>query len=168
MVSKAFSMGLFGMHAFKVEVECDLSAGLPAFDLVGLPDAAVKESRNRVRAALKNCGFDFPVSRITMNLAPADVRKEGPVYDLPLLIALLKATGQLNVNTDDCIFAGELSLSGALHPVRGVLSMAIEAGKLENNLFIFRKAFHNLLGIGGSNHHIGHRFNGRRGLIYPQ
>ena len=65
MVSKAFSMGLFGMHAFKVEVECDLSAGLPAFDLVGLPDAAVKESRNRVRAALKNCGFDFPVSRIT-------------------------------------------------------------------------------------------------------
>ena len=64
MVSKAFSMGLFGMHAFKVEVECDLSAGLPAFDLVGLPDAAVKESRNRVRAALKNCGFDFPVSRI--------------------------------------------------------------------------------------------------------
>ena len=130
MVSKAFSMGLFGMHAFKVEVECDLSAGLPAFDLVGLPDAAVKESRNRVRAALKNCGFDFPVSRITMNLAPADVRKEGPVYDLPLLIALLKATGQLNVNTDDCIFAGELSLSGALHPVRGVLSMAIEAGKL--------------------------------------
>lgn len=130
MVSKAFSMGLFGMHAFRVEVECDLSAGLPAFDLVGLPDAAVKESRNRVRAALKNCGFDFPVSRITMNLAPADVRKEGPVYDLPLLIALLKATGQLNVNTDDCIFAGELSLSGALHPVRGVLSMAIEAGKL--------------------------------------
>ena len=113
-----------------MEVECDLSAGLPAFDLVGLPDAAVKESRNRVRAALKNCGFDFPVSRITMNLAPADVRKEGPVYDLPLLIALLKATGQLNVNTDDCIFAGELSLSGALHPVRGVLSMAIEAGKL--------------------------------------
>ena len=91
MVSKAFSMGLFGMHAFKVEVECDLSAGLPAFDLVGLPDAAVKESRNRVRAALKNCGFDFPVSRITMNLAPADVRKEGPVYDLPLLIALLKS-----------------------------------------------------------------------------
>ena len=129
MVSKAFSMGLFGMHAFVVEVECDISAGLPAFDLVGLPDAAVKESRNRVRSALKNCGFDFPVSRITMNLAPADTRKEGPVYDLPLLIALLKATGQLNANTDDCIFAGELSLSGALRPVRGVLSMAIEAAK---------------------------------------
>ena len=130
MVSKAFSMGLFGMHAFLVEVEADLSQGLPAFDLVGLPDAAVKESRNRVRSALKNCGFDFPVSHITMNLAPADKRKEGPIYDLPLLVALLKATGQLNVNTDDCIFVGELSLSGVLRPVRGVLSMAIEAAQL--------------------------------------
>ena len=130
MVSKAFSMGLFGMHAFLVEVEADLSAGLPAFDLVGLPDTAVKESRNRVRSALKNCGFDFPVSHITMNLAPADKRKEGPIYDLPLLVALLKATGQLNANTDNCIFVGELSLSGSLRPVRGVLSMAIEAAKL--------------------------------------
>ena len=123
-------MGLFGMHAFLVEVEADLSQGLPAFDLVGLPDTAVKESRNRVRSALKNCGFDFPVSHITMNLAPADKRKEGPIYDLPLLVALLKATGQLNVNTDDCVFVGELSLSGELRPIRGVLSMAIEAAKL--------------------------------------
>ena len=130
MVSKAYSMGLFGMHAFLVEVEADLSQGLPAFDLVGLPDTAVKESRNRVRSALKNCGFDFPVSHITMNLAPADKRKEGPIYDLPLLVALLKATGQLNVNTDDCVFVGELSLSGGLRPVRGVLSMAIEAARL--------------------------------------
>ena len=95
MVSKSYSMGLWGMHAFLVEVETDISAGLPAFDLVGLPDAAVKESRNRVRAALKNCGFDFPVSHITMNLAPADRRKEGPIYDLPLLISLLKVTGQV-------------------------------------------------------------------------
>lgn len=130
MVSKAFSMGLFGMHAFLVEVESDISAGLPAFDLVGLPDAAVKESRNRVRSALKNCGFDFPVSHITMNLAPADKRKEGPMYDLPLLISLLKATGQLNINTDNCVFVGELSLSGVLRPVRGILSMALEAARL--------------------------------------
>ena len=134
MVSKAFSMGLFGMHAFKVEVECDLSAGLPAFDLVGLPDAAVKESRNRVRAALKNCGFDFPVSRITMNLAPADVRKEGPVYDLPLLIALLKATGQLNVNTDDCIFAGELSLSGKAIATSGSYEIYYDASRRHHHL----------------------------------
>ena len=104
MVSKSYSMGLWGMHAFLVEVETDISAGLPAFDLVGLPDAAVKESRNRVRAALKNCGFDFPVSRITMNLAPADRRKEGPIYDLPLLISLLKVTGQLGAGTDGCVF----------------------------------------------------------------
>ena len=130
MVSKSYSMGLWGMHAFLVEVETDISAGLPAFDLVGLPDAAVKESRNRVRAALKNCGFDFPVSRITMNLAPADRRKEGPIYDLPLLISLLKVTGQLGAGTDSCVFVGELSLSGALRPVRGVLPMAIEARRL--------------------------------------
>ena len=82
MVSKIYSMGLYGMEAFPVEVEADLSQGLPAFELVGLPDAAVKESRDRVRSALKNCGFDFPVSRITMNLAPADKKKEGPIYDL--------------------------------------------------------------------------------------
>jgi len=137
MVSKAFSMGLFGMHAFLVEVEADISQGLPAFDLVGLPDTAVKESRNRVRSALKNCGFDFPVSHITMNLAPADKRKEGPIYDLPLLIALLKTSGQLNINTDDSVFVGELSLSGSLRPVHGVLSMAIEAAKLGyKNMFV--------------------------------
>lgn len=127
MVAKCYSMGLYGMEAFLVEVETDLSAGLPAFELVGLPDAAVKESRDRVRSALKNCGFDFPVSRITMNLAPADKRKEGPIYDLPLLISLLKATRQLPANTDDCVFIGELSLSGELRPVKGVLPMAIEA-----------------------------------------
>lgn len=127
MVSRLFSMGLFGMDAFVVEVEADLSTGLPAFDLVGLPDLAVKESRDRVRAALKNCGFYFPVSRITMNLAPADKRKEGPIYDLPVLIALLCATGQFSAKTDDSVFIGELSLSGELRPVKGVLPMAIKA-----------------------------------------
>lgn len=127
MVAKCFSMGLYGMEAFLVEVETDLSAGLPAFELVGLPDAAVKESRDRVRSALKNCGFDFPVSRITMNLAPADKRKEGPIYDLPLLISLLKATRQLPAKTEDCIFIGELSLSGELRPVKGILPMALAA-----------------------------------------
>ena len=127
MVAKTYSMGLFGMEAFPVEVEADLSQGLPAFELVGLPDAAVKESRDRVRSALKNCGFDFPVSRITMNLAPADKRKEGPIYDLPLLISLLKASQQLACQTDDAIFLGELSLSGELRPIRGVLPMADKA-----------------------------------------
>lgn len=127
MVAKTYSMGLCGIDAFPVEVEADLSSGLPTFELVGLPDAAVKESRDRVRSALKNCGFDFPVSRITMNLAPADQRKEGPIYDLPLLLSLLKASGQLPAETDDAVFLGELSLSGKLRPVRGVLPMAAQA-----------------------------------------
>lgn len=129
MVSKIYSMGLYGMEAFPVEVEADLSQGLPAFELVGLPDAAVKESRDRVRSALKNCGFDFPVSRITMNLAPADKKKEGPIYDLPLLVSLLKASRQLSCHTEDAVFLGELSLSGELRPIRGVLPMADKAGR---------------------------------------
>lgn len=127
MVSQVFSMGLYGMEAFPVEVEADLSSGLPSFEVVGLPDTAVKESRNRVRAAMKNCGYEFPVSRITVNLAPADKRKEGPIYDLPLLIALMKASHQLSCCLSDSVFLGELSLTGEVRPVRGVLPMAIAA-----------------------------------------
>ena len=127
MVSLLHSMGLYGMDAFAVEVEADISKGLPSFDLVGLPDAAVKESRERVRSALKNCGFDFPVARITVNLAPADKRKEGPIYDLPVLIAVLRASAQLSADLSDSVFAGELSLSGELRPIKGVLPMAIAA-----------------------------------------
>lgn len=129
MVSHLFSMGIFGMDAFPVEVETDLSSGLPAFEVVGLPDAAVKESRDRVRSAVKNCGFDFPVSRITVNLAPADKRKEGPIYDLPLLVSLLQASGQISAVPQGSVFLGELSLSGEVRPVRGVLPMAIQAKK---------------------------------------
>lgn len=129
MVSHLYSMGLYGMDAFPVEVEADLSSGLPSFEVVGLPDAAVKESRDRVRAAMKNCGFDFPVSKITVNLAPADKRKEGPIYDLPLFIALMKASGQLNADLEGSVFIGELSLNGKLRPVRGILPMAIRARK---------------------------------------
>ncbi len=137
MLSHCFSMGLMGMEAFIVELEADLSAGLPGFDMVGLPDTAVKESRDRVRAAIKNCGFDFPVSKITMNLAPANLKKEGPIYDLPLFVALLKATGQLPKPTDDCVFLGELSLSGNLRFVRGVLPMAMKARQAGfKNLFL--------------------------------
>lgn len=127
MVAKTFSMGTCGLEAFPVEVETDLSSGLPAFEVVGLPDAAVKESRDRVRAAMKNCGFDFPVGRIVMNLAPADKRKEGPIYDLPLLLTLLKASGQLACDTDGAVFLGELSLSGEVRRIYGVLAMAVKA-----------------------------------------
>ena len=127
MVAKIHSMGTYGMEAFPVQVETDLSAGLPAFEVVGLPDAAVKESRDRVRAAMKNCGFDFPVSRITINLAPAGKRKEGPIYDLPLFLSLLMASGQLSCELSGSVFLGELSLSGEVRGVRGVLPMAARA-----------------------------------------
>ena len=121
------SLGLFGMDAYIVKVEADISMGLPAFDIVGLPDASVKESRERVRSALKNCGFEFPVSRITVNLAPADIKKEGPVYDLPILLAILYATKQITFDLSECTFAGELSLNGLVRPVTGILPMAIKA-----------------------------------------
>lgn len=122
MTARLFSMGLFGLETYTVEVEADISRGLPAFDIVGLPDTAVRESRERVRAAMKNCGFDFPVSRITMNLAPADKKKEGPMYDLPLLAALLAATGQLTLLWttaflwESCPFPGKSGRFGACCP----------------------------------------------------
>lgn len=127
MFARLMSMGLRGIDGFMVEVEADLSQGLPGFDVVGLPGTAVKESRDRVRAALKNNGFSYPVSRITVNLAPADVKKEGSVYDLPLLLALLKASNQFTLSLDGCAFIGELSLTGEVRPVHGVLPMVIAA-----------------------------------------
>ncbi len=127
MVSRLYSMGLYGMDAFTVEVEADISIGMPSFDVVGLPDASVKESRDRVRSAMKNCGFEFPVHKITVNLAPADRRKEGPIYDLPLMITLMKASGQLSAELDDSVFIGELSLTGEVRPVKGVLPMVMKA-----------------------------------------
>lgn len=93
MVVKINSFGLMGMDSYPVEVEGAINKGFPAFDMVGLPDAAVKESRDRVKSAMKNCGFNFPTAHITINLAPADIKKEGPIYDLPILIAVLKMTG---------------------------------------------------------------------------
>ena len=127
MFASVQSLGLFGIDGFPVTTEADISQGLPSFELVGLPDAAVRESRDRVRAVIKNAGFTYPVSRITVNLAPADVKKEGSVYDLPLLLAILKASGQLKASLDEKAFIGELSLAGAIRPVRGVLPMAIAA-----------------------------------------
>ncbi len=137
MFSKVYSMGLFGMNAFMVEVEIDLSSGLPRFDIVGLPDSSVNESRERVRSAVKNCNLDFPVSRITVNLAPADFKKEGPIYDLPILIALLLASKQLSFKTDDCAFLGEVSLSGEVRRINGVLPMVIKAKEFGiKNIFL--------------------------------
>ena len=100
MLSKIHSYGLYGLHGFAVEVEVDVSQGLPAYDTVGLPDAAVRESRERVRAALRNSGFMVPPRRITINLAPADMKKEGTVYDLPIALGLLAATEQISQPED--------------------------------------------------------------------
>lgn len=127
MFAKVKSLGLIGIDGYPVEVETDISQGLPSFDVVGMAGAAVRESRDRVRAALKNGGFTYPVSRITVNLAPADIKKEGSLYDLPLFISLLKASGQLNADTENCAFIGELSLTGDIRAVRGVLPMVLAA-----------------------------------------
>ena len=127
MFSKIRSLGVTGVGGYGVELEVYITNGLPAFDVVGLPDTAVKESRERVRAAVKNNGFRFPVSRITVNLAPADKKKEGTVYDLPMLVGILAATDEIASPGDDCAFIGELSLTGELRAVRGALPMALAA-----------------------------------------
>ena len=127
MVRSIRSLGLQGVTGYPVAAECDLSGGLPAFTVVGLPDAAVNEARERVRSAIKNCGFTFPVSRITVNLAPAHLKKVGTLYDLPMLVGILAAGGQIMLPDGDCAFLGELSLSGQLRPCAGMLSMALAA-----------------------------------------
>ncbi len=127
MFSRTQSVGVFGFHTYMIQIEADISNGLPAFDIVGLPDASVKESRDRVRAAIKNCGYKFPVSRITVNLAPADRKKEGSLYDLPVLLAILKASGQLTADLQNSVTIGEVALAGILRSVNGVLAMTITA-----------------------------------------
>lgn len=129
MLSKIKSYGLMGIDGFSVSVEVYVSGGLPAYDTVGLPDAAVRESKERVRAAIRNSGFEFPMQRITVNLAPADLRKEGSVYDLPVAIGLLDATGQIRNKTfaEEYLFLGELALDGTVRGVAGILPMVIGA-----------------------------------------
>ncbi len=129
MVSRVRSLGLQGIGGYEVSCECFLSNGLPGFDIVGLPDAAVKEARERVRAAIKTAGLSFPVSRLTVNLAPADTKKAGTVYDLPIMLGILLCTGQLKGLPESSAFIGELSLSGELRAVRGALPMALHAAK---------------------------------------
>ena len=129
MFSRIKSVGIFGIDSYMIEVEADISNGLPAFDIVGLPDTAVKESRDRVRAAIKNCGFKFPVSRITVNLAPANRKKEGSIYDLPVLLSILKASGQFKANLEDSVTIGEVALDGMVRSVNGVLALTITAAE---------------------------------------
>ena len=127
MFSSVKSFGVTGVGGYEVSVEVYISGGMPGFDMVGLPDAAVRESRERVRAAIKNTGYKFPVSRMTVNLAPADKKKEGTVYDLPILIGILAASGDIRMPKNDEAFFGELSLTGEVRGVNGALPMAIAA-----------------------------------------
>ena len=129
MLAKVLSSALVGIDAIQVDVEVDIAQGLPQFATVGLPDGAVKESKDRVKSALKNSGYDFPNRRITVNLAPADIKKEGTSFDLPIAIGILSATGVVKINKlSEYLLVGELSLDGSVRPVRGCLPVA-EAAK---------------------------------------
>ena len=130
MFVKINSIGMLGMESYGVGVEASVDGGMVRFDIVGLPDTAVSESRDRVRTAMKNSGFKFPPSRYTVNLTPADIRKEGPIYDLPILISILIATGQLRCDVKECAFFGELSLNGDVNKVKGALPMVIKAQEM--------------------------------------
>ncbi|MCH8346316.1 MAG: YifB family Mg chelatase-like AAA ATPase, partial [Chloroflexi bacterium] len=123
MLAKVSSCAIVGLDGQVVEVEVDISQGLPAFSIVGLPDAAVQEAKERVRSAVRNSGHDFPLKRITVNLAPADLRKEGPSYDLPIAVGILMASGQVPASDNVAVYMGELSLDGQLRHTAGVLPM---------------------------------------------
>ena len=130
MLSHICSCGLSGIDGFSVCVETDISNGLPAFDIVGLPDAAVKEAKERIRSAIKNTGFRFPAKHIVINLAPASKRKEGSGYDLPMALSIICATEQIYApDLSKCAFFGELSLDGTVQPINGILPMVISAYK---------------------------------------
>ena len=127
MICSVRTLGISGIQGSAVTAECYISQGLPGFDIVGLPDAAVKEARDRVRAAAKSSGLPFPVSRITVNLAPASQKKAGTHYDLPILLSILAASGSVRRPKSTSAFLGELSLDGTIRPISGVLPMALAA-----------------------------------------
>lgn len=137
MFFKLDSFTLTGIDAIKVSVEIHISRGLPDFIIVGLPGKAVSESRQRVRSAIINSGFDFPVKKIIVNLSPADIKKDGSFYDLPIALSILAVSGQIghSLFKDSC-FIGELSLDGNINPVKGLISMAEEARAIGKNFFL--------------------------------
>ena len=145
MFAHTFGSTTLGLNGILIHVEVDIANGIPAFEIVGLPDTAVRESRERVRAAIKNSGFEFPARRITVNLAPADIKKDSSGLDLPIAIAILAAVGQVPFGScRSQVFAGELSLEGRLRAVSGILSMAASCR------FVSSKTLHNCLYVIGS------------------
>jgi magnesium chelatase family protein len=137
MLAKARSCAVVGLEGALVEVEADISPGLPSFTIVGLPDKAVQEARERVRSAIRNSGYKFPTRRITVNLAPADLKKEGPAYDLPIAIGILMSSGQLYADLSQSVFLGELSLDGKLRHTHGILPMvALASDKGLSTVFV--------------------------------
>lgn len=137
MSSRVFSFTTIGLNAEKIEVEADISFALPSFAIVGLPDASVKEAKDRVRAAIKNSDMNFPDTRVTVNLAPADIKKEGPAFDLPIALSILKASGAVKFDPKESIFIGELALDGSLRHINGVLPIVISAREQKTkNIFL--------------------------------
>ena len=131
MLSKIKTLGLVGINGYNVVVEADVNNGIPRFDIVGLPDTAIKESKERIRSAIKNSGLKFPMLKLTINLAPADTKKEGPIYDLPIAVALLVCTGEIrNEDISNYTFVGELSLDGSTRKANGILPLLISARDL--------------------------------------
>ena len=148
MLSKLFSAATFGVESFLVDVEVDIRPGLPLFNIVGLPDTAVQESKERVRSAIRNSEYEFPRKRITVNLAPADIKKEGPIFDLPIALGILAASGQINSNLmRDIIVLGELSLDGTVKAVNGVLPITIMAKEQRKKQIIVPKENANEAGV---------------------
>lgn len=144
MFSKVKSFTLIGLDGLDIDVEVDMNIGMPSYEIVGLPDAAVKESKERVRSAVKNSGFEFPTKKITVNLAPANVRKAGPVFDLPIALAILSSSSQIvSTKLKDFVIIGELGLDGKVKAVQGVLPILISARELGFKKFIIPKANEN-------------------------
>ena len=131
MIARILSSAVIGIDAYVVEVEVDISQGLPAFSTVGLPEGAVRESKERVKTSIKNSGYQFPADRITVNLAPADIKKEGSAFDLPMAIGILTATGVIPENPDKkYLIMGELSLDGLIRPIKGILPVAVASKEI--------------------------------------
>jgi len=141
MLSKLYSAAISGLSAYLIEIEVDIARGLPAVSIVGLPDTAVKESKDRVRTAIKNSGFPYPSGRITINLAPADIKKEGPCFDLAIALGILAAQGKVNPEKlQEYIVLGELNLNGEIKPVKGVLPIAIDIKQMGKSKIILPPA----------------------------